>query len=118
MLSPTTDYAAYLVFKLAAITDGLNYANSIIRFVNYECAFETEKQANTVKLATLPNMRGDGWMEVELGYFNTKEGSDGPVEARLLKLKSLDYKGGLIIEGIEFRPKGTTSAVVVADLEF
>ncbi|MCD7446002.1 hypothetical protein HAX54_024706 [Datura stramonium] len=119
MLSPKTDYAAYLVFKLAAITDGLDYANStIIRFLNYQYKIEIDKQAITGKLEPLPKMRGDGWMEVELGYFNSREGSDGPVEARFINIKSLYYKGGLIIEGIEFRPKGTTSAVVVADIGF
>ncbi|XP_055827091.1 F-box protein PP2-B10-like [Solanum dulcamara] len=105
ILSPKTDYAAYLVFKLVRTSCGLEYANSIIRFVNYESDTETEKQANTVKLATSPKLRGDGWMEVELGYFNSKEDSDGPVEARLMEIKRLDDKSGLIVEGIEFRPK-------------
>ncbi|XP_055806910.1 putative F-box protein PP2-B2 [Solanum dulcamara] len=82
MLSPKTEYAPYLVLKLA----------------------------NTVHLARfqesgdIPKMRGDGWMKVELGYFNSKKGSDGPVEARLFEKKHI-YKRGLIVEGIEFRPK-------------
>ncbi|PHT32779.1 hypothetical protein CQW23_29116 [Capsicum baccatum] len=32
-------------------------------------------------------MRGDGCMEAELGYFNSKEGSGGPVEARFIEMK-------------------------------
>ncbi|KAJ8539719.1 hypothetical protein K7X08_013971 [Anisodus acutangulus] len=128
MLSPKTDYAAYLVFKLEPRkTFGLLSANAIIRFVNYESDTETEQQANTVELETypqkrgnifvgnnnqkiivsgnIPKIRGDGWLEVELGYFNSKKGDDGPVEARLLEIKRLHCKCGLIVEGIEFRPK-------------
>ncbi|KAM3267330.1 hypothetical protein P3S67_032502 [Capsicum chacoense] len=43
MLSLKTDYAAYLVFKLARKYYGLESANSIVRFVNYESEAETEK---------------------------------------------------------------------------
>uniref|UniRef100_M1DPC3 F-box family protein n=1 Tax=Solanum tuberosum TaxID=4113 RepID=M1DPC3_SOLTU len=105
VLSPKPDYVDYLVFKLGNKSCELEYSNSIIRFVNYESDTETEKQANTVKLVTSTKLRGDGWMEVELGYFNSKEGSDGPVEARLLEMKRHGDKSGLIVEGIEFRPK-------------
>ncbi|KAM3337577.1 hypothetical protein P3S68_031902 [Capsicum galapagoense] len=80
MLSLKTDYAAYLVFKLARKYYGLESANSIVRFM-------------------------DGWMEVELGYFNSKKGSDGPVEARLIEMKHPIDKGGLFVGGIEFHPK-------------
>ncbi|XP_060171431.1 F-box protein PP2-B10-like [Lycium barbarum] len=139
MLSPKTNYAAYLVFKLVDQKSyGLESANAIIRFVNYETDSETEKQANTVQLETLPQdrrifggnhnqqiiasgknpkMRGDGWMEVELGDFNSKEGIDGPVEARLIEIKRLHPKGGLIVEGIEFRPK-KIEYKLEADIEF
>ncbi|PHT32778.1 hypothetical protein CQW23_29115 [Capsicum baccatum] len=105
MLSPKTDYAAYLVLKLACKYYGLESTNSIARFLNYESETETDEQANTVQLATLPIMRGDGCMEVELGYFNSKEGSGGPVEARLIKMKRPVDTSGLFVGGIEFRPK-------------
>ncbi|WMV51526.1 hypothetical protein MTR67_044911 [Solanum verrucosum] len=49
-------------------------------------------------------MRGDGWMEVKLGYFDSKKGTDDLVEARLFEMNHI-YKGGLIVEGVEFRPK-------------
>ncbi|XP_059277922.1 F-box protein PP2-B13-like [Lycium ferocissimum] len=124
MLSPKTNYATYLVFKLVNhMFHGLDYANAIIRFVNYESDTETENQANTVKLSSgnIPKMRRDGWMEVELGYFGSKKGYDGLVEARLLEIKRLHYKGGLIVEGIEFCPKiieYTSSDVDMVDLGF
>ncbi|OIT05664.1 PREDICTED: F-box protein PP2-B10-like [Nicotiana attenuata] len=122
MLSPKTDYSAYLVYKLVDNPYGLESANAIVRFVDYESDTDTENQANTVKLETLPesrrnggylqfkngkfaSMRADGWMEVKMGDFNSKKGGDGPVEARLIEIKRLHLKGGLIVEGIEFRPK-------------
>ncbi|KAH0636127.1 hypothetical protein KY290_036551 [Solanum tuberosum] len=88
----------------------LESAKSGIRFVNYESETDTENQANTMHLPRLqesgniPKMRGDGWMEVKLGYFDSKKGTDGPVEARLLEMNHI-FKGGLIVEGVEFRPK-------------
>ncbi|KAH0705036.1 hypothetical protein KY290_009745 [Solanum tuberosum] len=118
MLSPKTDYAAYLVFKLGRRSCELEYANSIIRFVKYESDTETEEQANTLKLVTSAKLRGDGWMEVELGHFNSKEGSDGPVEARLFEMKRSSIKSGLIVEGIEFRPKIIKCRASEVDLKF
>ncbi|KAH0720495.1 hypothetical protein KY284_005525 [Solanum tuberosum] len=109
-LSPKIEYVAYLVFKLANRCNGLESAKSSIKFVNYESEIDTQNQANTVHLARLqgsgdiPKMRGDGWMKVKLGYFNSKKSTNGPVEARLIKKKCI-YKGGLIVKGIEFRLK-------------
>ena len=48
--------------------------------------------------------RGDGWMEVELGSFYNDRGDDGVVETWLLATNA-QWKSGLIVEGIEFRPK-------------
>ena len=111
MLSPKTEYVAYLVFKLVNWSNELEYAKSSIRFVDYESEIDAENQANTVHLprlqeseADIPKMRKDGWMEVKLGYFNSKKGTDGPVEVRLIGMKPI-YEGGLTVEGIEFRPK-------------
>ncbi|PIN17714.1 hypothetical protein CDL12_09624 [Handroanthus impetiginosus] len=53
----------------------------------------------------VPERRSDGWMEIELGDFYNDEGYDGDVEARLIEIKRLYGKSGLIVEGIEFRPK-------------
>ncbi|XP_055800391.1 F-box protein VBF-like [Solanum dulcamara] len=110
MLSPKTEYAAYLVFNLLKWSCGLESAKSSIRFVNYESEIDTEKQSNTVHFARskvsgdIPKIRGGGWMEVELGYCNSKKGTNGPVEARLIEMKHIS-KGGLIVEGIDFRPR-------------
>ncbi|WMV25306.1 hypothetical protein MTR67_018691, partial [Solanum verrucosum] len=109
---------AYLVFKLGNKSCELEYANSIIRFVNYESDTETKKQANTVKLVTSAKLRGNGWMRLELGYFSSKEGNDGLVEARLLDMKRRGDKSVLIVEVIEFRPKIIKCKSSEADLKF
>ncbi|KAG5580856.1 hypothetical protein H5410_051483 [Solanum commersonii] len=89
MLSPKTEYSAYLVFRLVNGCDNsLESVKSSIRFVNYESEIDIENQANTVHLPRLqesgyiPKIRGDGWMKVKLGYFDSKEGTVGLVEER------------------------------------
>ncbi|CAL9087715.1 unnamed protein product [Musa textilis] len=52
-----------------------------------------------------PQARYDDWMELELGEFYIDEGDDGEVNISLLEMKGGDWKKGLIIEGIEIRPK-------------
>ncbi|KAM7474180.1 hypothetical protein LguiB_021423 [Lonicera macranthoides] len=51
----------------------------------------------------IPEEREDGWMEIELGEFFSNE-RDKEVKMRLMEVKGLQLKGGLIIEGIEVRP--------------
>lgn len=44
-------------------------------------------------------------MESELGEFFIDRGNDGEVEMRLMETDFLDWKYGLVVEGIEARPK-------------
>ncbi|XP_073102510.1 putative F-box protein PP2-B12 [Elaeis guineensis] len=55
--------------------------------------------------ARAPQERADGWMEMEMGEFYNDEGEDGEVEMSLMEVKRLNWKSGLIIQGIEIRPK-------------
>ncbi|KAG6431251.1 hypothetical protein SASPL_109329 [Salvia splendens] len=48
--------------------------------------------------------RGDGWMEVELGSFYNDRGAHGVVETWLLGREGHQWKSGLIVQGVEFRP--------------
>lgn len=51
-----------------------------------------------------PKKREDGWLEIELGeFFN--EGGDEELEMSVLEVKAGNWKCGLIIQGIEIRPK-------------
>ncbi|CAN0892403.1 Putative F-box protein PP2-B12 [Linum grandiflorum] len=54
-----------------------------------------------------PKVRDDGWFEVELGDFLSKEGgSEGEVlEMCVAEVKGGNWKGGLVVQGIEIRPK-------------
>ncbi|KAK2973994.1 hypothetical protein RJ640_022717 [Escallonia rubra] len=60
-----------------------------------------EPEAN----ARLVQNRKDGWKEIELGEFFNDEGDDDYVKMRLMEIKDQHRKGGLIVEGIEVRPK-------------
>ncbi|XP_062220687.1 F-box protein PP2-B11-like [Phragmites australis] len=59
-----------------------------------------------------PRRRGDGWAEVELGEFAVADhaacGEDGVVEVSLKEIDSRRWKRGLIVHGIEIRPKHTS----------
>ncbi|WVZ73192.1 hypothetical protein U9M48_021533 [Paspalum notatum var. saurae] len=58
-----------------------------------------------------PRRRGDGWAEVEMGEFAVVEqdGDDGGVvEVRLEEVDSRRWKRGLVVLGIDIRPKHTS----------
>lgn len=52
-----------------------------------------------------PKERGDGWLEVELGDFFNGAGDDKEVEFGVKEVKSGGWKSGIILQGIEIRPK-------------
>ncbi|XP_009608698.1 F-box protein PP2-B10 [Nicotiana tabacum] len=112
ILSKRTKYAVYLVFKLANGFYGLETANAFVRFVGRESNNEAEERASVVSLSRREGpsekrskRRVDGWMEIEMGNFFNDAGEDGDVEARLMEIRRLFAKGGLIVQGMEFRPE-------------
>ncbi|MED6156219.1 hypothetical protein PIB30_012496 [Stylosanthes scabra] len=52
-----------------------------------------------------PKERDDGWREIELGEFFNKGCEDKEMEMAVYEVKSGDWKGGLVVQGIEIRPK-------------
>ncbi|KAI3724215.1 hypothetical protein L2E82_35985 [Cichorium intybus] len=51
-----------------------------------------------------PKQRDDGWFEIEIGeYFNGGDATE--LELSVTEVKGGNWKTGLIIQGIEFRPK-------------
>ncbi|XP_059665679.1 F-box protein PP2-B10-like [Cornus florida] len=52
-----------------------------------------------------PKEREDGWFEIEFGELFYESGDDGELEVCLQEVKSGMWKSGLILEGIEIRPK-------------
>ncbi|KAJ6820137.1 F-box protein PP2-B10-like isoform X1 [Iris pallida] len=133
VLSPNTTYAAHLVFKLVGETSsfthppqkvsvkaGDNESSHTVRLqpptFNYRrhyphgLLFDDDEEEETEETtegddASLPCSRADGWMEVEMGEFFNKEGEDGEVEMSLMEVEGGHWKNGLIIHGIEVRPK-------------
>ncbi|XP_051144103.1 putative F-box protein PP2-B12 [Andrographis paniculata] len=47
----------------------------------------------------------DGWMEVELGEFLVHGSENGDLKLSLMEVKGANWKSGIIVEGIEIRPK-------------
>ncbi|KAM7485464.1 hypothetical protein LguiA_001473 [Lonicera macranthoides] len=101
----------YFVFKFANETYGRELANMSIRYLNKRKNV-TYKEANTVApqiqicgsgFRRLHSRRKDGWMEYEAGAFFNHCGDDGDVE--MWFTSNQFRKPGLIVEGIEFRPK-------------
>ncbi|KAF5805474.1 putative phloem protein [Helianthus annuus] len=52
----------------------------------------------------VPKEREDGWVEIELGEYLVKKG-EGELVMSMKEVKGRNWKGGLVIQGIEIRPK-------------
>lgn len=108
ILSPQTTYVACLVFKLAERNHG--FAD---RPVELRVDFEGRENGEGLSvlldsrrnMALIPQDRGDGWKEVEMGEFFNENGEDGSVLCSLKEVDNYHTKSGLIVEGIEIRPK-------------
>ncbi|KAJ0014868.1 hypothetical protein Pint_21417 [Pistacia integerrima] len=137
ILSPGTDYTAYLVFKLTAesygfkglaveVHIGLVGSESQKRSVYLDAVRGQRMQYRLGRRGGLfnrsgslgwqaslprqndghhPKERGDRWLEVELSDFYNPGVEDGVLEMRILETKRLHWKRGLVVQGIEIRPK-------------
>ncbi|KAK2988692.1 hypothetical protein RJ640_012728 [Escallonia rubra] len=56
-------------------------------------------------IAQYPKWRGYDWLDIELGEYVCKGGEDGELEMSVMEVEGGNWKGGLIVEGIEIRPK-------------
>ncbi|KAM7469911.1 hypothetical protein LguiA_008094 [Lonicera macranthoides] len=129
ILSPNTKYGAYLIIKIsdrafglnsipseisvetsdricyntAYLRDQRNYEKQQMAMLFYNNRMQILKERVSEGDGRVPEEREDGWMEIELGEFFSNE-RDEEVKMRLMEVKGLQLKGGLIIEGIEVRP--------------
>ncbi|XP_044481110.1 putative F-box protein PP2-B12 [Mangifera indica] len=134
ILSPGTNYTAYLVFKPTAGPYGfenqpvevsvglvgtenqkrsvyldtvrslsmryrLGRLPSLVRRVKWQASLAREDDGHH------PKERGDDWLEVELGDFYNTGDENGELEISISETRGGHWKGGLIIQGIEIRPK-------------
>ncbi|CAA2968001.1 F-box PP2-B10-like [Olea europaea subsp. europaea] len=133
MLSSGTRYSAYLVFTTSPRFQGFDYepAESLVGISKHDGQKRTVcldprgavyrnlpfyhrtpplyrwRQSNMPidRNTEYPKSRADGWMEVELGEFLVEGKQDSDVEISLMEVKGGNWKHGLIIQGIEARPK-------------
>ncbi|GLT37978.1 hypothetical protein SLA2020_122570 [Shorea laevis] len=113
MLTLNTTYGAYLIMKISDRAYGfdskpLEISIEVRGQISSGTAF-LGKQDGTEKEVIeggweVPRGREDGWMEIELGEFFSGE-DDEEVRMSLREVKGCQLKGGLVIEGIEVRPK-------------
>ncbi|CAA0822317.1 F-box protein PP2-B15 [Striga hermonthica] len=118
MLSPNTIYGAYLVVQLTGRAFGLTASpfEVSVQVGDYKTSArfylkshdECKRQGSDVSPAhgeeRALSPRGDGWSEIELGEFYCG-GAHREVKMEFKEVKSEHLKGGLLVEGIELRPK-------------
>ncbi|XP_057421754.1 F-box protein PP2-B10-like [Lotus japonicus] len=108
-LSPNTQYAAFLVFKMITVQGGpIRALLSIDIFGGPICkkaiCFHM-KLKSKIKVIECPKVRSDGLLEIEMGEFFNSGLEDGEVEMRAMISKFLFWEGSFYLEGIEVRPK-------------
>ncbi|KAM1039123.1 hypothetical protein ACFX13_034444 [Malus domestica] len=124
ILSPATTYEAYLVFKLregaygfevpVKVTTGedgespIDNKNSTV-FLDPEAGRRRQKKKKNNRkkeeMHRFPKERADSWSEVKLGEFFCPGGGDGKLTEMTCKEVAGVLKAGLIVHGIEVRPK-------------
>ncbi|KAL8553781.1 hypothetical protein ACS0TY_002171 [Phlomoides rotata] len=122
MLSSGTNYAVYLVFIRKPTTYGFapHTAEASVWISGRECEkqsvcldpegerrprFQIVARRGGVRVGRFFHQRNDGWMEVELGEWFVNGGEDGDFEVGLMEVNGGNCKSGLVIQGIEIRPK-------------
>ncbi|KAL8540897.1 hypothetical protein ACS0TY_002227 [Phlomoides rotata] len=119
LLSPNTTYGAYLIIQVmdrafgldmvpseVSIEIGANKVQKTLYLKSDECQRQGLKESREREnQAICP--RGDGWLEVELGEFynNGRGEEEEEVKMWFREIKGVHLKGGIVVEGIELRPK-------------
>ncbi|RDX62756.1 F-box protein PP2-B15 [Mucuna pruriens] len=110
ILTPNTSYGTYLIMKISRREYGLDsvacevsvtVGNKVQSGSVYLYQKDENKSEN--KRIRVPTRREDGWMEIEVGEFFSGE-TNQEVTMSLMEV-GYQLKGGLILEGIEVRPK-------------
>ncbi|KAH7521810.1 hypothetical protein FEM48_Zijuj07G0071700 [Ziziphus jujuba var. spinosa] len=111
LLSPKSTYGAYFVYKLKEPNWAIKEIQVEFR-VYFEGEEEVHEHVSGCKVFLDPSedeqepckVREDGWLEVEMGEFFNDGGEDHRVVVCSL-METVFCKSGLVVEGIEFRPK-------------
>lgn len=115
LLSPKTLYFVYLLVKFADRAYGLNthpsQASVQLSDVTSKRKVYLHKHRgyrNRVIVHgddEIDNEDNDNWVEIELGEFYVNDLGDGVVEMCLREVESQHLRGGLVVDGIQLRPK-------------
>ncbi|KAF5469341.1 hypothetical protein F2P56_013423 [Juglans regia] len=128
ILSPRTKYGAYFIYSMVDGFYGFHNpvkvsirleneeegGDAINAYLNPRLWLGTQEQRSNEELlqinrqdGRLPIKREDMWMEIEIGEFFTGGHGDnhGEVEMCLKEVQVLHEKSGLVVHGIELRPK-------------
>lgn len=108
ILSLRTKYEAYLIFKFVESKYGFEgrpvesgvYIEGSDNGVRRRLLLDPSRN-----MAQLSQDRRDGWMEIKMGELFNENGDDGRLMCSLFEFDGLITKHGLIIQGIELRPK-------------
>ncbi|KAG6676176.1 hypothetical protein I3842_15G139700 [Carya illinoinensis] len=128
ILSPKTKYGAYFIYSMVdgfygfhnpvkvsiRLENEVEGGDAINAYLNPRLWSGTHEQRSNEELlqikrqdGRLPIRREDMWMEIEMGEFFTGSHVDnrGEVEMCLKEVQVLHEKSGLVVHGIELRPK-------------
>ncbi|XP_024162242.1 putative F-box protein PP2-B8 isoform X2 [Rosa chinensis] len=100
LLSPSTLYKAYLVFKFTQKAYGFKHLPAKVT-IGLEGG-----EHSTQRLLLHNEGERPGWLEIELGEFFCERGEYGLLKMNCSACESSHWKSGLIVQGIEVRPKG------------
>ncbi|KAD5960444.1 hypothetical protein E3N88_11916 [Mikania micrantha] len=104
MLSPNTLYGTYLVYRISNQSWGLSSpGKTLVSFREVRNEISNVCLQHPMERVALRNDGWSGWMEIELGEFYYDDGDESEIEMKFQEHH--EYKGGLIVEGIEIRPK-------------
>lgn len=106
LLSKGTVYGAYLVFKEEEI-GAFGFESQPL-----ETSFRSARTelCNDGRVFIEPRYasrgpRVDGWLEIELGEYYVGFDEEDQLEMSVLETREGGWKGGIIVQGIEIRPK-------------
>lgn len=111
LLSSKTLYFAYLLVKFADRAYGLNthpsQATVQLNTVTSKrkVYLHKEKGYKNQVIINGDDEDDDSWVEIELGEFYVNDSGDGVVEMCLKEVESQHLRGGLVVDGIQLRPK-------------
>jgi len=115
VLSPNTLYAAFLVFKMidangfhhhpVMLSVGILGGIESCKNVCLDPSLEDDELNDSFRGLQRPNVRTDGWLEIEMGEFLNSGLEEDELHMKVKETTSNMWKHGFILEGIEVRPK-------------